>query len=364
MSCREHAPGGDGPHVVNARVARDVLPAPRLHSHIVRSRLTAAALTLSSLAGAACSSPTSSSSAATGVTVSATTLAFPATAIGQSAIAALSVSTTSDATIGISDSDTADFPYSTTCTVSLPAGASCPVTVEFQPVQPGVLSADLTITSSTGKTTVALSGTATGTASARPSSDVQLLQILTAEPNPFYLAPGQTAAMRASALLADGTAQDVTTAAAWSSSDASVASVSPSGVITAMAGGGASVTVEYQGHIASIRVLVAGSVAISPSAFAFPPTSVGQRSDVATFTVSIGGGGPNMLASIASSDPIAFPVVSTTCDETKVQPTGYTCIVVAFFNAMSAGPHSAQIAVTSVEPSPATTMLTVTGTGR
>ena len=147
-------------------------------------------------------------------------LPFPVTAVGATATSSVTVSTTANAVIGVSVNDTRpDFQISTTCTVSLPAGASCPVTVQFHPVVPGTLSGWLTVASSTGNTVVALSGTATGVPpGAGVVSPLSLLQIVTTQPNPFYLAPRQTSQLAASATLTSGGVQDVTGVVAWSSS--------------------------------------------------------------------------------------------------------------------------------------------------
>ncbi len=310
----------------------------------------------------ACSSPTSSSAAP--IAVSTTTIAFPATAVGATAASSsVTVSTASAATIGVSVNDPVDFQFSTTCTVSLPAGASCPVTVQFHPVVPGALTGWLTIDSTTGKAVVALSGTAIGDPQGNAGSPVSLLQIVTAQPNPFYLVPGQTSQLGASATFADGGGQDVTAVAAWTSSDPGVARVSPAGLITAISGGTAGITVGYQGHNASIRVLVVGAFAIAPGSFAFPPTTVGQQSPVQMFTVTLGG--PNVIGSISSSNPAEFTVLSSTCDTTSAHAAGYTCSVGIQFSPIATGPRTAQIAVSSAAPAIGPTgTLTVSGAGQ
>ena len=291
-------------------------------------------------------------------------MAFPTTAVGATAASSsVTVSTASDAVIGVSVDDLADFQYSTTCTVSLPAGASCAVTVQFHPVVPGSLTGWLTINSTTGKAVVALSGTATGNPQANTGSTVSLLQIVTAQSNPFYLAPGQTTQLAAAATLASGGGQDVTALAAWTSTDPGVASVSPAGLITAISSGTASISVVYQGHNASIRVLVVGTFAIAPGSFAFATTAVGQQSAVQLFTVTLGG--PNMIGSISSSNPAEFTVLTDTCDTTTEHAAGYACSIGIQFSPGGAGARRAQIAVTSAAPAIGpTATLTVTGVGQ
>ena len=308
------------------------------------------------------SSPASASSA---ILLTATTVAFPTTAVGDTATATVTLSTTSDQTIGLSDSDTANFPYSTTCATSLPAGSTCSITLQFHPNVVGNLEAWLTVNAASGKPTpIALTGTATGTAAASnigAPSPISLLQIVTAEPNPFYLAPGQTSQLSGSAILNGGGVQDVTAAATWTSSDPTVASVSPSGLVTALSGGTTSVSIAYLGHFASIRVLVVGTIVLAPTSAQFPVTVIGQTSMSQMLTVTFAGG-PNGIGSVSSSSPTEFFVVSTTCDETAAHAAGYACTMLIAFTPHASGQRTAQLTITSAEW-PASTPATATLTG-
>ena len=88
------------------------------------------------------------------------TLAFPPTALGNTATASVILSTTTSETIGLANTDTADFPYTTTCTTSLPAGATCSVTVQFHPNVAGNLIAWLSVNSVSGvKASIQMTGT-------------------------------------------------------------------------------------------------------------------------------------------------------------------------------------------------------------
>jgi len=57
---------------------------------------------------------------------------------------------------------------------------------------------------------------------------------------------GTTSQFKATATMGDGTTQDVTALAAWSSSNASVATVSSAGVVSGLAAGSVSVAAVYQ----------------------------------------------------------------------------------------------------------------------
>jgi uncharacterized protein YjdB len=70
------------------------------------------------------------------------------------------------------------------------------------------------------------------------------------------MSPGQTIQLTATAFTAGSATQDVTAAATWASSDASLATVSPSGLVSAVGDGTVSITATYQGHLASTRIFV------------------------------------------------------------------------------------------------------------
>ena len=128
-------------------------------------------------------------------------------------------------------------------------------------------------------------------------------------------------------------------------------------------GGTASISIAYQGHVASIRVLVVGAFAIAPGSLTFPTTAVGQQAAVQTLTVTLSG--PNVIGSVSSSNPAEFTVLSNTCDMTMEHATGYACTVGIQFSPVAAGPRTAQIAVTSAAAvTGPTATLTVTGVGQ
>src|SRR5262245_3728330 len=65
-----------------------------------------------------------------------------------------------------------------------------------------------------------------------------------------------TMQMIATARLADGTTRDVTTSSTWVSSDTSVATIAPSGMLTILANGQIDVRADYQGTAASLRLVL------------------------------------------------------------------------------------------------------------
>ena len=70
---------------------------------------------------------------------------------------------------------------------------------------------------------------------------------------------GQTAQLAATATFSDNTKQDVTATAAWRSLNASVATVSGTGLVTALGLGAASITATFQGKNATLPVSVTAS---------------------------------------------------------------------------------------------------------
>ena len=67
---------------------------------------------------------------------------------------------------------------------------------------------------------------------------------------------GTTTQFDAKATLSDSTTQDVTSSATWQSSDATVATVSASGVVTGVAAGTVTVTATYQNVSGSLLLTI------------------------------------------------------------------------------------------------------------
>jgi hypothetical protein len=78
-------------------------------------------------------------------------------------------------------------------------------------------------------------------------------------------AVGSASQLTATASLDGGSTQNVTAGAAWQTSNAAVATVSTSGLITAVSAGAATIAATYQGHTASTTVSVAPAVPVPVS---------------------------------------------------------------------------------------------------
>ena len=69
-------------------------------------------------------------------------------------------------------------------------------------------------------------------------------------------AVGHTSQLKAVAQMSDGSAQDVTSLTAWSSSDTTLATVSSTGLMSAIASGAVTITGTYQGYTATDPVVI------------------------------------------------------------------------------------------------------------
>ncbi|MGB9886311.1 MAG: Ig-like domain-containing protein, partial [Moorellales bacterium] len=103
------------------------------------------------------------------------------------------------------------------------------------------------------------------------SSVVERIEV---SPSSVNLSKGQTQQLTVTAYYSDGSSQDVTASASYSSSNTSVASVSSSGLVTAVDVGSATVTVSYGGKSAGVPVTVTApvvtSLTVSPSSVSLP----------------------------------------------------------------------------------------------
>ena len=120
----------------------------------------------SASSGSGSTGSTGSSGTAT-LSLTATSLTFPTTTVGQSsATQMLTLTNTGNATLTLSSypiGDTKDFTGTTTCGASLAAGASCSFTIAFTPQFATLLTPTLTLTDNATNSpqTVTLSGTGT-----------------------------------------------------------------------------------------------------------------------------------------------------------------------------------------------------------
>jgi uncharacterized protein YjdB len=140
---------------------------------------------------------------------------------------------------------------------------------------------------------------------------------------PQALAPGQSAQLTASETPATGPPSDVTTLAQWSSSDSSIANVSNTGVVKAIAPGTSTITATYQ-SVSSTWVLSVTASNLVASVLVTGSPSIGTKEGTQLVAIAtlLGGSGTQDVTTLAawqSSNP-AIAAVSNSGIVTAVAP--------------------------------------------
>jgi uncharacterized protein YjdB len=200
----------------------------------------------------------------TTVTVTTATLASIAVTL-QSTSVAVGTTTQAKATGTYNDGSTQDL----TTQVSWSSATTSVATVSSASGSQGLVTAisagssviTATLGATKGSATVAVTGAA--------------LSSIVIAPTAARLAPGATVSLVATGVFSDGTSQDVTTQATWTSGSPSVASVSTAagsqGKVTALASGTATITAAFHGISGTATVTVSNATLVS---LALQPTSV------------------------------------------------------------------------------------------
>ena len=145
---------------------------------------------------------------------------------------------------------------------------------------------------------------------------------VTVSPNPASVSVSATASLKATGTYSDGSTQDLTSSAQWSSSNLSVAAISPSGVATGVAAGTATIAAQSGGLSGSAALTVSSSgggggtganlntITIAPANPSIPVNTVQQL----TATGSYSDGSSADLTSLVtwSSSSIGVATVSAT----------------------------------------------------
>lgn len=269
-----------------------------------------------SAAGVATALATGSTSigAAYGLVSAATTLTVTSATLTALTVLPVSASIAKGTTVACaavgtySDGTTQDLTALATWTSSGPA-----VTVSSAPGSQGVA-------------TGAAVGTADVTASYGGLSDFSTVTVTSAVVQSIAIAPsgatvpaGTTQALAATGTFSDGTTQDLTALASWTSSDTAVAAVSnaagTSGVVTALAPGSVTITAAYSGVSGTAPLTVSPatlvSIQVSPADASLPVTYTLQYQALGTFS----DGSTRDLTALAtwvSSNPTVATVSSAT----------------------------------------------------
>jgi hypothetical protein len=314
------------------------------------------------------------------VNVAPASFTFATTNVGStSAATTVTVSNTGTAPatgVAIANSNAVEFPTTTTCSASLANGASCTISATFSPSAAGARSATLTVNSSAGAKTVALSGTgnvvAPGALSV-PGPYAFAAQTIgsASAPAAFTLTNVGGSAVTISAVTSSNAAEFAVGGSTCGGTVAAGASCSFNVTFTPSAPGAraTSVTIASTGAGSPQAIAVTGTgtavatpgVLSVPGAYSYGAQTIGAAGSPHAFTL-VNTGGTAVTVSAISSDNIAeFPISSSSCSG-NVAP-GASCSFSVTFTASAAGARSASITIASTGTgSPQAIALSGTGT--
>lgn len=342
--------------------------------------------TLSLVAG--CGSSSSASTGSTGssgtaaLSLTATSLTFPPTVVGQSsATQTVTLTNTGNATLTLSNytvADTRDFVATSTCGTSLAAGASCAVTITFTPQSATMLTSTITLTDNAANSpqTVTLSGT--GTAVSAPIAGLSASQ-LTFTANLPTLPAAQTvtlsntgnAALTGIAITIGGGStssafSDTTTCGATLAAGSTCSiSVSFAPGMFGSFSGTLSVADNAAGSPQTVALTGTGyaaQVTLSSTNVSFPTTTVGSTSSTSSITLTNSGNATLNIASITlgGTNPTDFGE-TTTCGSTLAAAA--FCAISPTFTPAGPTTYSAAINIADNAPnSPQSITLSGSGT--
>jgi uncharacterized protein YjdB len=181
-----------------------------------------------------------------------------------------------------------------------------------------------------GTTTItAKIGTRTATATMTVPGEISLTSIQVTPPS-ASIGVGTSQSFMATAMYNDGSSEDVTSSATWSSSDTAVASVA-AGVATAVAEGSATISASYQGETGSAALTVTGGEPTGLTVTPTPASFAAGDSEQLTATLEFPDGSTQDVTNQAAwtSDDTAIVTVDATGLATGVAP-GDTTVSVAF----------------------------------
>ena len=324
--------------------------------------------------------------AAPAVTLTPTSLAFAATAVGSTTAAqVVTIKNSGTATLNLtSETITGTNPTSfiksaTTCGTTLAAAATCTVSVEFKPAAAGALSASLSIADNASGSPQAVTLTGTGTAPAvtlTPTSlafasttvgsttAAQTVTIKNSGTATLNLTSETITGTNATSFIKSATTCGTTLAAAATctvSVEFKPAATGPLSASLSIAdnatGSPQAVTLTGTGTSGS-----APAVSLTPASIAFPASVVGSQSAAQLVTLKNTGTATLTMSSIAlgGTNPTSFVEIGT-CGTSLV--AGASCSLYVAFKPASAAALSATLSVTdNAAGSPHKVTLTGTGT--
>ncbi|MGG1314408.1 Ig-like domain-containing protein [Cohnella laeviribosi] len=128
--------------------------------------------------------------------------------------------------------------------------------IEWTPSDESLVSVNGTSVKGLAEGSGKITGSIQGKTLSIPFTVKAKLTKLTASNSPLTLAPGASATVKLTAVYENGKTADVTSLAAWTASSSKVATVSSSGVVTAVAKGSTTIKAQFDGKTVTIRVKV------------------------------------------------------------------------------------------------------------
>ena len=336
---------------------------------------TSGTLTLTDGAGTQTVELTGTGLSAPTDTLSAASLAFPATATGQSSAAQTVTLTNSggEPLESISVTASSNFEETSSCTAQLAPNASCAIAVQFAPTQLGSIAGTLTVVDAVRTQTVSLSGT--GIAPAAISVSPASLTFTNQQPGVAGAPQTLTVTNAGGAPLANiGFQITGPAAASYSISSTNCGAQLNAGssctaqvVFTPASTGFIAATLAVSSSTPDVRAVsvplngsgqLTGGLSILPSLLTFPAVGVGQAS--AAQTVTITNASSYSIATIVLSIAAPFAVTQNSC--TVGLAAGASCSAALTFTPASAGAATGTLTVSSATvANPGTVLLSGTG---
>jgi len=302
------------------------------------------------------------------VSLSPTSLTFPAQQVGSSSAQSVTLSNTGSATLSITSiTVSGDFSQTNTCGSSVAAGASCTLSVTFKPTTTGTRTGAVTITdnASPATQTVSLTGTGVGTpvVSLSPTSLTFPAQRVgtSSSAQSVTLKNTGNATLNITSITVSGDFSQTNTCG---SSVAAGASCTLSVTFTPTASGSrsGSLTLTDNASPATQTVSLTGTgtapvVSLSPTSLTFSAQRVGTSSSAQSVTLKNTGSATLSITSITVSGDFSQ---TNTCGSSVA--AGASCTLSVTFKPTAAGTRTGAVTITD-NASPATQTVSLTGTG-
>jgi hypothetical protein len=302
------------------------------------------------------------------VSLSPTSLTFPAQAVGGSSSAqSVTLSNTGSATLSITSiTVSGDFSQTNTCGSSLATSASCTLSVTFTPTATGTRTGVVTITDNANPATQTVSLTGTGTApvvSLFPTSltfPAQLVGISSSAQSVTLSNTGSATLSITSITVSGDFFQTNNCGASLATSASCTLSVTFKPTATGTRTGAVTITDNANPATQTVSLTGTGTapvVSLSPTSLTFPAQAVGGSSSAQSVTLSNTGSATLSITSITVSGNFSQ---TNTCGS-SVAASG-SCTLSVTFTPTATGTRTGVVTITD-NASPTTQTVSLTGTG-